>query len=280
MVQPSPNKHPSSDPRLEQKPGPSQKPASIRGEIKYPWGTVAHATVTLGSRSVFSDDAGKYEIPGLEPGAYIVDAKAPFPGYEAAPQNVTAAAGETSVVDFYLDFEKALVHGHVYDEEGKPIVGASLSGLIGGKDVLSAVTDDKGYFKFENANPGAQYVRVNAAGYMAQTLDFAAKKSEETTLDFKLNRAPFKIHGTISDENGGPLQAEVALSSASRIIIQKTFSDAKTGYYEFPVLPGTYGVLATVQDYLSEGWREDVTSDTKVDLRLQRAPPPPTTPPE
>jgi hypothetical protein len=257
---------------LEQKP---TKPGNIRGEIRHPWGTVPRATVVVGTRSVLSDYEGKFEVVGLEPGDYSIAARAPFPGYEAPPMKVTVTPGETAVVDVFLDFEKAIVHGHVYDQDGTPIAGVSLSGVIAGKEAATTSTDREGYFKFENASPGAQYIRVSAPGYMADTMDFTASKTEETKLDFNLAKAAHKLYGTVSDENGRPVRAEMVLSSSTRIILQKSYSDRETGYYEFPVLSGTYGLLATVPDYQSEGWRGEIASDTRVDLNLKRAREPP-----
>lgn len=39
---------------------------TIRGKIKCPWGTVVHATITAGNKSVVSDASGKYEIPDID----------------------------------------------------------------------------------------------------------------------------------------------------------------------------------------------------------------------
>jgi hypothetical protein len=240
---------------------------TIRGEVKYPWGTVAHATTTVDGRSAVADGTGKYEIPGVDAGVYTVSAKAPFPGYETAPQSVTLAAGETKVVDFYLDFEKTVVHGCVYGSDGKPVAGATLSGVMSGKDVENTVTDDKGYFRFEKARQGNQFIRVNAAGYVGETRDFTAKKGEETRLEFRLTPAACKIHGAVTDASGKPLRAEVHLSKSS-VIVQRTWSNGETGYYEFPVLPGTYDLLANAAGHLSNGWRGSISADTKVDFRL------------
>ena len=245
------------------------KKLAIRGEIKYPWGAVAHATITVGGKSAESDREGKYEIVDLDPGDYTVQVKVPFPGYETSPQNVTVTAGETKVVDFYLDFEKTVVHGFVYGAEGKPIAGATLSGVMSGKDVVNAVTDERGHFKFENASPGYQFIRINAPGYMGQTQDFTAKKKEETMLELHLTPGPFKISGTLLDENDKPLRGEVVLSSASGAILQKTESNSETGYYELSVLPGTYNLLAKRSEYRSEGWRGSVSADQKHDFKLE-----------
>jgi hypothetical protein len=267
-------KKPPSGPKLKLK-GESPPTAApprkgvIRGEIEYPWGTVAHATVTLGEKSVVSDGAGKYEISGLDPGDYRVEVKVPFPGYETTSQSAALVGDEEKVVDFYLDFEKTIVHGFVYGPEAKPIAGAAVSGGMSGKDVETALTDEKGYFKFDRASPGYQFIRVNARGYVGQNQDFTAKRNEETKLDFHLVLGSCKIYGLLLDENEKPLEGELVLSLASGVILQTTQSSAATGYYEFAVLPDTYNVLAKGPEHQSKGWRGPVSAHQKLDFRLE-----------
>jgi hypothetical protein len=246
---------------------------TFRGAVRYPWGTVKDALVKAGEKSTVSDSAGGYEIAGLAPGKYLVTAEAPFPGYNAMPKSVEVAAGETKTVDIDFDFKKTVVEGQVYGKEEKPIVGAVISGVLTGRDPAKAVTDEKGHFTIDTASPGAQFIRVNALGHMGETRDFTAPEAATTTLEFHLAQATCKVHGMVTDKNGQPLRAEVFLSKGG-IITQRTWTDAKTGYYEFPVLPSTYDILANAADYLSEGWRGEVSADTKVDLSLGIAPPP------
>ncbi len=230
---------------------------------------MAYAIVSIGSMTVTADHDGKYELNDVEPGTYTVSAKAPFPGYEPASQEMTLAAGEIKVVDLHLDFEKTLVHGYVYGADHKPLAGAAVSGIMSGKDVGNAVTDDKGLFKFDKATPGSQFIRVTAPGYVAQTRDFSAKRGERTKLEFNLVPSDCKVHGTVLDENDRPLVAQVALSSESGVILERIQSDAETGHFEFAVIPGTYNLLASGSGYLSKGWRGSISTEQKVDLKLQ-----------
>jgi hypothetical protein len=258
-------------------PTPSEEPAQdkgmISGIVKYPWGIVKNATVSVTGKSATSDSSGRYELSGLEPGVYDVVAEAPFPGYDAPPHNTEITAGETRNVDIYLDFKKTIVDGYVYDQKGKPIEGATISGVLCGKGMEPTATNEKGYFKYDRASPGPQFIRVNAERHMGETRDFTAPEATTTTLEFRLAPATCKVHGMVTDKNGQPLRAEVCLSKYG-IITQKTWTDPKTGYYELPLLPGTYDILANVTDYLSEGWRGDISTDTKVDLSLEIAPEP------
>jgi hypothetical protein len=245
--------------------------AAIRGTVKYPWGQVRNASVTAGEISVLSDNAGDYEIAPLDPGSYSVEAHAPFAGYEAAVQSVELVAGETKVVDFYLDFEKATVEGHIYDVSGNSISGAVISGLLYGRKMQTVTSDDQSFFRFDKVTPGDRFMRVNAQGYMGQTKDFTAKKESVTTVEFRLQAASCRIYGTATDKSGKAIQAEILLMK-SGIVIQKAKSDASTGGYEFPVLPGTYEINAVAPGHIPTGWHGSVSADTKVDLSLGLAP--------
>ena len=218
------------EPKSATKPDPTtEKPAetgTIKGNINCPWGVVALATVRVEDRSVISDRNGKFEIKSLDAGPHTVNVEPPFPGYDSAPQKVVVVAGQTKCVDFYLDFAKTTVHGYVYDKDGKPIPGAILSDVMCGKDLKNTVTDGTGYFKFEGASPGNLFIRVNATGYMSETRDFAAKRSEKTKLEFRLTPTSCKISGFVLGEDGSPLGGEVYLSSVSMVILQKVPSNA------------------------------------------------------
>jgi len=247
----------------------------IRGTIKYPWGTVRDATVTAGEMSVTSDTAGKYEILSVDPGSYSVEARAPFTGYEVTTQKVDIVAGEAKVVDIYLDFEKAVVEGHVYDSSGKPIAGAALSGVLFGKDMQTVTTDENGCFRFDKVTPGDRFIRVNARGYMAETRDFTAKKEGATMVEFRLQPASCRFYGVVTSESGKPMQAEILLMK-SGIVVQKTNTDAATGGYEFPVLPGIYEINVMAPDHQPRGWHGSISAHMKIDFNMELAPEQPT----
>jgi uncharacterized surface anchored protein len=245
----------------------------VRGIVTYPWGTVNAAKITVGDKTAASDSEGAYEVSALAPGEYTIAAEAPFPGYEATPQTVEVAAGEVKKVDIYFDFKKTIVEGHVYDLDGKPIAGASLSGVIYGMKLHATTTDEKGYFRFDEVTPGDRFIRVNAPGYMGDTRDFTAVEKSTTTLEFRLTSATCKLHGVVTDTAGKAVQAEMLLLK-SGIVVQKTSSDPATGYYEFPLLPGNYQLLPVAPMYQpSAGWRGVVSSDTRIDFSMTLAPP-------
>jgi len=244
---------------------------TVRGIVKYPWGIVKGAKVTAGTVSVTSVDTGEYKVSALAPGAYEISAESPFPGYEAQTQKVELVAGEEKVVDIFLDFKKAVVEGHVYNTDGKPIVGAILSGVSSGKDMDTATTDEKGYFRLSKVTPGERFIRVNAPGYTGETRDFETRDDAPTSLEFRLAKAACRIHGAVTDSRSKPLSVEILLLE-SGIVLQKTRSNSDSGRYEFPVHQGAYQVLATAPGYEPRGWRGSVEADTRVDFNLTRLP--------
>ena len=251
----------------EEEPKAKENVGQVEGTVKYPWGQVADATVTIGGKSIASDSNGKYVASDLAPGTYDLIVHAPFPGYVATSEKVEVVADQKKTVDIFLDFERAVVEGHVYGEDGKPIADATISGVLCGKDVDSKTTDEKGYFKFDAVTPGNRLMRVNAVGFMGAVHDFVAKQGEMATLEIRLTPAAYKLHGTVTDSDGRPLQADVVVSR-SGVIVHKTSSDATTGHYEFPLVHGTYDLLATAQGLRSQGWRGEVSSDAEVNIKF------------
>lgn len=226
----------------------------------------------MGTKAVLSNQEGKYEVSALDPGVYSVAVEAPFPGYEAKLQQTEVLGGETKTVDVYLDFKKTTVGGYVYDSDGKPISGAVLSGVLSGSDMDSTWTNEQGYFRFERVSPGDRFIRVNAKGFMGQTLDFTANEGQTNNLEFKLSAASCAIRGNVFDSDGKPLRAEVMML-AKGIVNQKTFSNPSTGQFEFYILPGFYEVIVTAPGYEPKAWTGNVSTDQKVDFTLKILPP-------
>ena len=247
--------------------GVSKGRGSVRGTVKYPWGVVSGAKITAGTKTVTSDSTGKFEIPDLDSGVYDIAVQAPFPGYESGAQRVEITDNQTSNLDLYLDFKKAVVEGYVRDPDGKPIVGATLSGVLCGKDVGATTTDERGYFRFARVSPGERFIRANASGYEGDARDFVAKEDSATTIEFRLTPATCRIHGIVSGPDGKPLQADLLLLK-SGIVAQKTSSDRDTGQYEFLLLPGSYQVLLSAAGYEAKGWHGEISGDTRTDFSL------------
>lgn len=132
-------------------------------------------------RSAMTDDEGRYEIKELPAGRYTVNAsKAGFitlsygqrrPRQAGTPLQL-ADAQQLSGIDFSLPRGSA-VAGHIYDETGEPLVGASVRVLRyqyaqGRRQLMptgSAQTDDQGYYRVWGLNPGEYYISAQVRSF-------------------------------------------------------------------------------------------------------------------
>jgi hypothetical protein len=159
--------------------------------------------------------------------------------------------------------------GHGVVESTTYIEGAVVSGVLAGNDTESAVTDSEGHFIFDKANPGHQFIRVNAKGFMGEVRDLETKKGATAIADFQMTSGQYRLHGTVTDPEGKALRAEVVIRNPSDIVIERISSDPETGYFEANLLPGTYGVLATAPGHRAVGWRGEVSKDTMLNLKFE-----------
>lgn len=260
----------------------------IRGTVTGPQGPVENAAIILEDRVCATDKAGNYEFTELPAGTYEVMAVAPKGlVYNGQPQKVVLEPGQVAVVDFVVEKPVAILEAYVYNDAGGSVGGAVLSGVLcnlpleSRADLQSRETDDNGLAKFEDVTSGDRYVRVKAKGYVAEIRNFKAEEGTTTRLDFHLKPGAYKIKGRITSEvDGGPMVAEVSLtkrdtglSRPSWLVMQRTVSSDKDGYYEISDLDsGHYGVIAVAPYYMQNAWNGLVSSDLQVDLKLRPAP--------
>ena len=130
------------------------------------------------SRAVTTDQTGRYSVQNLPAGRYNVSAsKAGFisvawgqrrPGRGGRPFQL--ADGERARgVDFLLP-RSSVVTGHVFDEDGEPLVGAQVRvlrfGYAQGEKRLmpagSGTSDDRGEYRVYGLQPGTYYVAATS----------------------------------------------------------------------------------------------------------------------
>lgn len=238
---------------------PSAKPGSIDGTVTNSVTNepIKKAIVTLGRvehsgstpLTAMTDAAGHFHFEGVEPGSYVtraekdgfLDVRNRRPG----PAQPVAVAEDQQVQDITLQLlPLAVISGHVFDEDGDPIVGANITVLRyfygRGRKRLSETgavqSNDLGEFEVVNVAPGRYYFQVTAwpprnipqrthwahaesaypitfypnvrdAGE-AQAIDVAAG-AQVSNIDFRLRKMPaYHIRGTFSGEIAGHSAAD------------------------------------------------------------------------
>jgi len=114
-----------------------------------------------------SDDAGRFALDGLDPGAIAITARYP----DRAP--TTAALGELAPGAHVEDFEIALgaggaIAGVAFDDDGEPMGGGGANAASAGSDEFRQTTlDASGRFHFDHLRPGNYQISVLRGAFIA-----------------------------------------------------------------------------------------------------------------
>ena len=241
---------------------PSGKPGTVDGIVtnSVTRDPLRKAIVTLqstngSSAQATTDAAGHFHFDKVEPGTYSINANRD--GFmNTGRQPKTVKVGEEENVEDVTVALQPLAHvaGHVFDEDGDPIMLASVQALHygynqGRKTLLPgafATSNDLGEFEFSGLEPGRYFFIANArppvqnlpprTRFVGQLMAYpqtfypsAADVAQATpsqlapgatisNIDFHLRRVPaFRVSGKLLDAAGQPARnAFVSLVDASQ----------------------------------------------------------------
>ena len=162
-----------------------------------------------------------------------------------------------------------LFKGIVTDEDGKAVENASVIAFLDSHEPINVVSDKNGCFLLGGIKEGNYFIRASAAGFMVCTHDVHVSKEDSEGIVLKLKRGEINLGGRIYNDDGAPLKAEVTLLK-SGIVIQKTWSEVKSGRYSFQdLITGRYEIQATAACYSARAWSGEATGSlTQIDLTL------------
>jgi hypothetical protein len=168
-----------------------------------------------GSRAEFRvDEHGRASVDALNAGIPIHVALRDSLGVEIhrVPEFVLAPE-EWRELRHYVDSTLACFDGRVVDEQGIPIVGASvLINSPGGQGGFSE-SDEAGRFRFENVSATTFDANVRKWGYV-HWFGQGISMPPEGPFEFRLERGrSVRVH--VIDEDGRPVEASVTASSPS-----------------------------------------------------------------
>lgn len=233
--------------------------------------TVKAALVELAEQSQFtdswpsveSDAEGRYELPGIGPGEWIVEAEAP--GFVPADP-VTLQVADAAPAQSFVLAKSAQVRGRAFRVDGRPAAGASVSLQSWQADERQlgewgeqAPVDAKGAFLFDGL-PAGDY-RLHWAGSRIVSV----AEGEVAELELREPRHPV-LHATVLDHG---VRSETAFVRALRwtdslgLESQGYFGSRPegTGYrIELPE-PGTYTLAAWLHDRSAISAKTTVTVD-------------------
>jgi protocatechuate 3,4-dioxygenase beta subunit len=204
-----------------------------------------------------TDEMGRFELGGLEPGRLVLRAVAP--GYLAAEARVEAVAGEEAPEVRIVLRRGAVVTGRVLGPDGAPVPGADVRVLqTSREDVLfamareSARTDAEGRYRLEGVEEGRRSIVASHESFQRAVKDLDVQAGENR-LDLQLGQGQ-AVAGRIVDPAGRPVPgARVVLSTQGFGYGGEGMAEAASeedGSFRFPsVASGTYGLSASKEGY-------------------------------
>ena len=185
--------------------------STLFGEIRLPGRTILST----------ADDKGEFEIGGLPPGTFTLQAR--HQNYCPAEQKVKVSKGDiTENVEFQL-VQGGVISGLVLAKaDSLPIAGATvkastatsfLIALPGGEETK---TDQNGLFEIVNLEPGTYSLTVTADDFAEETIEDLTLGENEalTNLIIGLSHGGSLV-GTVSDYEGKPLARRMIVAVGS-----------------------------------------------------------------
>ncbi|HPD46825.1 MAG TPA: sigma-70 family RNA polymerase sigma factor [Anaerohalosphaeraceae bacterium] len=222
--------------------------------------------------------AGRFTLTDL--GVPVETVKVTHSDYSPAIyENIKVASAETAEDVQLVLTRGGIVHGHVYDAQGKPQPNVLLNfqdaaGYRGASDagrLAAAVTDKNGYYRVEHLPEQTCYVQRSEhyrdTGVVCRTV--APVNGKETTLDFG---GPQVVTGRLLVDALPPAATELMLtdpySSSALTFVSRVTTD-NTGRFDFRgTPPGFYGLyykLPQNERYTVPNWLKLTTLEVGPD---------------
>ncbi|WP_179107331.1 carboxypeptidase regulatory-like domain-containing protein [Sediminibacillus massiliensis] len=227
--------------------------------------------------SATANDDGSFSFNHLAPGIYIVSASSP--NYSTAQAGVTVEADQTSTVSLTMVANPASVTGIVRDDQGNPVVNATVEIFdLNGTLIAIGFTDAGGNYTVGNLPSGSFTIVANAQGYGQVIAGISLEAGQELTgINFSLVPNPGAINGQITNRNtGDPLESVTVtiIDSNSQLPVAVTTTTLFGNYTIDSLAPGSYIVTASKADFGTEQTGAIVTSGTTMTADLSLAPNP------
>ena len=143
-----------------------------------------------------------------------------------------------------------------------------MTAFVGWTAPVALTTDRRGAFVIEGVRPGAHFIRVEAEGFMASTLDVNVEKGAPAEVELLLEKGACEIGGRITEDGKWPLKAEVTLLKAG-IVVGKVASSERKGTYRLRNLKeGYYEVRAASLCHTAVEWAGTVGGNEVVDFEM------------
>ncbi|MBK9034288.1 MAG: carboxypeptidase regulatory-like domain-containing protein [Myxococcales bacterium] len=167
------------------------------------------------------------------------------------------------------------LEGRVHDAAGAPVADAVIHVDADGQEARTVSARADGTFELADVAPGDYDVAAAGPGFVPGRDDGVAVRAGETTrVDLTLTAGGATVSGTVTDAIGGPIEGAVVTAALRRGALDRGQIGAaaltdRDGRYRLSLAPGSYGIVADHDDYLSAATTlELATAPVTLDLRL------------
>jgi hypothetical protein len=220
----------------------------VSDENNLPVGGASVALTGSQSASTTTDSAGLYHFSNLPTsGVYTVTVSKSFYNIAAPSKTFTTPAGD-STADFVGTFKRFTISGHLTDDAGHALAGASVA--LTGSQAATATTDANGNYVLTGVGAGGNYTVTPTKAHYAftpQSRGFSNLDGDKAA-DFAATLLRHKISGRVTKSDGSALAGvSVALTGAQAA----TATTDSSGNYTFANLAGggSYTVTPTLRHY-------------------------------
>lgn len=217
-----------------------------------------------------TDVKGMYQFKNVLTGQYKIQAE--LLDYVAVSTNPVVVNVENSPVraNFSLGIPGSIAGQIIDSMTHLPISGANVDIMRGNNIIVSALTDEKGYYRIDGLAPRPYIVRVRTP-YFQSSLQLGVPVSNQLIImDFALEFPPGKLMGKVTNiVTGEPISHAIIDLLDKGFIIDSVQSDDDGFYMISEISPGTYQVKITAQEH--DSTTQKVTLLTNQDLSLDFA---------
>lgn len=203
--------------------------------------------------ATLTDVNGDYEIDGLPPGAYNVEASAT--GFQSKTLGAQVTSNSTTIVDFVLAPLPGAIAGTVTDAiTTDPIAGALVEVYLNQVLVAFAYTDASGMYIIDGLTSDSYVVIISADNYQPNVVGAIVVAPGTTIVNAALSRNPGAISGTVIARNTGkPISGAAVHLYVGDVVFDAVLTDNAGNYSLRDEPEGDYGIIVYATNYQAAG---------------------------
>jgi protocatechuate 3,4-dioxygenase beta subunit len=216
---------------------------------------------SLWVETVETEADGSFLFEDLPPGVYLVRAAAP--GYAPCEHGgIRLEPGQEQALECALGRFSSL-EGRITDALGRPVsdavVKARGQGAIQGRQSIN-LSEEDGHYRVTRLSAGDYQIEVtHPQGSKPVIQDLTIGEGQSAHADFAFSEATGEVEGIVRRSSGGVPRYAVEIRSLLGNTEQSSDEAEEDGRFSFPLMPGSYRLVAAYANSDIEGPEQQVT---------------------